>query len=375
MQELEIKKNVSGAALLFMLYAGCLVFVAGDSSDFWLIMGVSFVFFLSLEGWQIYRIAFLCNQIREGADILAEIAVQSRKETIEEIQFTHWQERLAKRFQGGAVGDLYSRIWECAMIFREQEVDNHREQEYLCEMMVDISHQIKTPLAALQVFLDIFQKEIVGEEESDGAIRENSQQTQQEICEKDHPMSRLFKEANAQIQRMKWLVTGLLKCTQMESKVNLLQKKEQCLKVTVARCVDALAVVLKEKEQHIIMSGDENVAFAYDEGWLSEAILNVLKNASEHTPEGSEIMISWQQTPLATMLQIEDRGNGIPSEELPKIFNRFYRGQKEYSVSGVGIGLALAKSIVERHGGSIIAESQTGEASFTRFTMTFLQQL
>ena len=374
MQEREIKKYIIGTIFIFILYAGAIYLVEKNNSGIFAVLGISMAAFLLLAGWQMYRLSRLCAQIREGADILAEMALQSRRETIEDKFFDNWKERLSKRFQSGSIGDLYSRIWECAMFFQEQVEDNYKEQQYLCEMMVDISHQIKTPLAALQVFLDIFEKEIMERAENDIQDRGNSEVSQHEICEEQHSMRRLFAEANAQIKRIKWLVTGLLKCTQIESNVSLLQKTEQCLGATVARCADTLAVMLKEKEQQIIMSGDREVSFDYDEGWLSEAILNILKNASEHAPWGGEIMVSWQQTPLATMLEIEDRGNGIPSEEIPKIFNRFYRGQGEYSVSGVGIGLALAKSIVERHGGSIVAESQTGDASFTRFTMTFLQQ-
>ena len=111
-----------------------------------------------------------------------------------------------------------------------------------------------------------------------------------------------------------------------------------------------------------------------DAGWMQEAYQNIIKNAIEYAPENSTIDITIEQTSLAVMITIEDHGEGIPEQELPKIFNRFYRVRKMgQNDDGVGIGLALAKSIIEAQGGILTVYSQTGQASYTRFVITFLK--
>lgn len=358
MQEWEIKKCLIGMGIILAVYVPVVSSGATFLGTFG-IVAASVAAVCLMAGWGIYCLHCLCRKIRYGADILAEIVGESRRETTNDTGFKRWKECLHARFSFGAVGDLYSRIWECALISQERTANSHKEQRYLREMMTDISHQIKTPLAALQVFLDIFWQEMCDRDTAEEAERGS--------------LEKMYEQANMQIQRMQWLVMGLLKCTQLESGASVLHKEKRYLGATVAACVETLTTLWKPRQQQIVISGERDASFDYDEEWLSEAIINILKNACEHAPVGGEIQISWQQNSIATRLEISDTGKGIPYEELPKIFNRFYRGQGEYSASGVGIGLALAKDIVERHGGTIVAESQTGEASYTKFVMTFLR--
>ena len=118
---------------------------------------------------------------------------------------------------------------------------------------------------------------------------------------------------------------------------------------------------LKNLILHIEAGG---IALTCDENWTAEALLNVLKNCAEHTPEGGGIRIACEENPLFTQISIRDTGPGIDEIDLPHIFSRFYRG-KNSAEDSVGIGLAMAAAIVQKQGGSIAAASSHEGSIFT----------
>ena len=113
------------------------------------------------------------------------------------------------------------------------------------------------------------------------------------------------------------------------------------------------------KEQTVSIKGDDAVSFLGDLNWTAEAVINILKNCVEHTPEGGEISISFAENALYTEVIIADNGKGIPKEELPYVFQRFYKG-KNASEDSVGIGLALSHSIITSQNGDINIKSEKG---------------
>ena len=101
-----------------------------------------------------------------------------------------------------------------------------------------------------------------------------------------------------------------------------------------------------------------------DRQWTEEAILNVIKNCAEHTPEGGQIQIRWEKNPLYTEIRFTDSGKGFSKKDLPHLFERFYRGENAQK-DNAGIGLALAKLVVEQQEGHIYAENtRDGHACF-----------
>ena len=119
-----------------------------------------------------------------------------------------------------------------------------------------------------------------------------------------------------------------------------------------------------------MLSGKEDVVLLCDALWVSEAIGNIIKNALEHTESGSHIKVKWSQSPLMTQIEIYDDGKGIHPEDLYNIFKRFYRSRFSSDIHGIGLGLPLAKSIVEAHGGTISVTSTPGTG--TTFTLNFI---
>ena len=141
--------------------------------------------------------------------------------------------------------------------------------------------------------------------------------------------------------------------------------------------VDSITTALKELERHGYLTrqrlryenGQLGDIESCDALWVSEAIGNIVKNALEHTENGGHIEVKWSQSPLMTQIEISDDGKGIHPEDLYNIFKRFYRSRFSSDVHGIGLGLPLAKSIVEAHGGTISVTSSLGAG--TTFTLNF----
>jgi signal transduction histidine kinase len=126
------------------------------------------------------------------------------------------------------------------------------------------------------------------------------------------------------------------------------------------------------KEQSVVIDGDETVFFTGDLNWTAEALINILKNCVEHTLRGGSISISFSENALFTEIIIADTGKGIPKEDIPYVFKRFYKG-KQAGEESVGIGLAMAHSIITSQNGDINITSEKGKG--TRFHIKFYKQI
>ena len=121
--------------------------------------------------------------------------------------------------------------------------------------------------------------------------------------------------------------------------------------------------------KNLSFSGDDTAVLFCDRSWIIEAISNLVQNAFDHTREGDSIQLRWQALPLAVRIVVKDTGRGIHPEDLYYIFKRFYRSRFSKDTRGIGLGLPLAKAIVEAHSGAIEVDSTLGAG--TAFTITF----
>jgi len=251
---------------------------------------------------------------------------------------------------------IFEEIKELEKIQKSREAEKNRELLWQKNLMNDISHQIKTPLASLEIYTDIFRKSIGEDEEK----------------------QELSKHAIEAIERIRWLVTGMLQIAKLESGAYQMDKKELPINETIDRVLYMLEPIIKEKNITIHKEEQKqngnDIIVTGDSKWLEEAFVNILKNAMEYSERDGIVDICISDTPLAISVEIKDYGEGIPEDEVPKIFNRFYKasGQKEKKDS-VGIGLNLSKEIIKAHGGTITAESKTGVNSYTSIYTTFLK--
>lgn len=224
------------------------------------------------------------------------------------------------------------------------------EKIFLKNITSDISHQLKTPLASLKMFHELMLDEGM------------DQDTQRQFLLK----------GEQQLERMEWLIKSLLKMARIEAGAIEFKKEEASILKTIEDGVEHLRPRAEDKGQLLnIEDSDGDILFVHDPNWVAEAISNMVKNAIDHTEYGGKIEIKISETPIMLRVIIADNGEGIAEEDLPHIFERFYKGKNNIHGIGTGIGLALAKVIIENHQGRIAVKSKPGEG--TTFTITFLK--
>lgn len=251
----------------------------------------------------------------------------------------------------GAVCRLFSSVDQMAARLRSQSEAEHKAREFLKGMISDLSHQLKTPLTALSMYQEILEQEPENEE----TVREFSQ------------------KMGTSVRRMEQLVQSVLKLARLDAGVIVFEKTRYPVRELVSQAVRELLIRAKKEGKRISITGDPELHLDCDGEWTVQAIGNIVKNALDHTPKGGHIHIGWKKTPDGIQILISDDGEGIPQEDIYHIFKRFYRGSSQGMSQGTGLGLPLAKSIVEGQGGLILAESEEGRG--TVFTLSFLTEL
>ena len=159
-----------------------------------------------------------------------------------------------------------------------------------------------------------------------------------------------------QLERIEWLVSSLLKLSKIDAGTARFKQEEVLVASLIQKVVEILAVPADVKALTIKVDGDDSVSFVGDFNWTVEALVNILKNGMEHTPEYGTINIHFAENALFTEIMIQDNGEGIAKKDLPYIFRRFYKGAESGEAS-VGIGLAMSYSIIAEQNGDIKVES------------------
>ncbi len=245
------------------------------------------------------------------------------------------------RCREGQAGILQSEIYKLVIQLKEQAGAADRQKRYLADTLSDISHQIKTPLTAITIMTDLLQQPGLSEER------------RLEFAEK---MQR-------QVHKINWLIRSLLTLSQLEADVIQFKKEPAQIYMLIKSVCQSLELLAEIKGVELIQEpfGNE-ITTVCDREWTCEALSNIMKNCLEHTPQGGSVHVSVSQNNFGTTIRIRDTGNGIAKEDLPHIFERFYKGRKD-SKDSVGIGLAMAKQVILRQNGTIHAQSIQGEGS------------
>lgn len=225
------------------------------------------------------------------------------------------------------------------------------ERNSLKELVTDISHQTKTPLANILLYT-----QLLGEQPLDENVME------------------MVEEIRRQSEKLDFLIQSLIKTSRLETGIFQLSPEKRDIG-NLAGAVKKMAEAGAEAKG-ITIEADETSAWAvFDEKWTKEAVFNILDNALKYSPEGSAVSISVRAYEMFVCLEIKDEGMGIGEEEIPKIFGRFYRGKDVRKEEGVGIGLYLARQIIENENGYIKVISKPGKgARFQVFLPRFIKK-
>lgn len=248
----------------------------------------------------------------------------------------------------GELYRLFHTVNSLAAVLNAHADNELREKEFLKNTISDISHQLKTPLAALNIYNGLLQD---GDMEL-SAVKEFADLSEQEL------------------DRIETLVQNLLKITKLDAGAIVLEKTTENVADMLRDVELHFAYRAKQEHKELVLSGPEEVLLFCDRDWLTEAIDNIVKNALDHTESGDAVHITWKALPNAVQIAVKDNGCGIHPEDLHHIFKRFYRSRFSQDKQGIGLGLPLAKTIVEAHSGTIEVDSELGKG--TTFTMNFL---
>ncbi|WP_148410433.1 sensor histidine kinase [Murimonas intestini] len=248
----------------------------------------------------------------------------------------------------GELSILKNDIYKVTKTLAEQSELLKKDKQYLADTLSDISHQLKTPLTSMYVMTDVLSMpDIPGQK--------------REEC--------LGNILN-QLKRIEWLVTSLLKLSRIDAQAVTFKKEKISVRDLIKEALRPMLIPAELKSQEIETDCGDDIFITADKNWTAEALVNIIKNCIEHTPEGGRIKISCHETVLDVKIVIEDNGEGIEEEDIPYIFDRFYKG-KNAGPDSVGIGLAMSKAILVRQNADIWLESTRGKG--TRFVIKFYQ--
>ena len=236
----------------------------------------------------------------------------------------------------GAMYHLFHEVNSLVAIADARAGSERQAKEFLRDTISDISHQLKTPIAALNIYNGILQQEAA----DTATVQEFTALSEQEL------------------DRIESLVQSLLKMARLDAGAITLEQSPENISELLEHIRGQYSFQAEQEGKEIDLEGDEQASLLCDRTWLTEAIGNLVKNALDHTAPGDRICVRWQQSPCLTTLVIEDTGSGIHPEDLYHIFKRFYRSRFSKDTQGIGLGLPLAKSIIEAHRGSIEVHSE-----------------
>lgn len=168
----------------------------------------------------------------------------------------------------------------------------------------------------------------------------------------------------AQSDKLDWLIQSLIKLSRLETgMISLQQIEAKPLIQTLTQALSQIYAQAENKQITINIDCGTHILACHDVKWTSEALFNLLENAVKYTPHSGQISVLAESNEMFTCIHLTDTGLGIPSEEIPHIFKRFYRGKQAREFEGVGIGLFLSREIITAQGGHINVISETGKGT------------
>ncbi len=240
---------------------------------------------------------------------------------------------------------LKNDIYKITMLLKEEKENTLSEKKNLEVILSDISHQIKTPLTSMYVINDLLLDDNLDKKKRKEFLNKN----------------------RLQLERIEWLVTSLLKISRLDSGTIKLKKEKININNLIEKVIEPLKIPIELKNQKLIINSPNDLFIKVDLNWTIEALINILKNAYEHTKINGEIKIDVLDNPIYTEINITDNGEGISKDDINHIFERFYKG--ENNKESIGIGLNMAKTIIEKENGIIEVTSEKNK--YTTFKIKF----
>lgn len=258
-------------------------------------------------------------------------------------------EVLISQSDEGELAVLNDELHKMTLRLKEQAGQLKEDKIFLAEAMADISHQLRTPLTSMSLVTEMLSKQTISPDRR----------------------TELLRDLRTQEEKVGWLVETLLKISKIDAGTAVFEPQTVSARTLLTKAAQALAISFELRGIGLILKSDGGT-LEVDPDWTQEAIGNIVKNCMEHMPDGGKLRLSAQTTALYTEFLIEDTGEGFAEEDLPHIFERYYRG-KNAAKDSIGIGLALSQMIVTEQGGTISAENRREGGA--RFTIRFYKSV
>lgn len=275
--------------------------------------------------WQSRQLSDFSNDVCETVDTLMEGRELQNFAPYEETAFSKVQEKLLQYYEK----------------MKEERQQSIQDKQTIQELVSDISHQVKTPTANIQMITGILSEHELPREKQ----------------------TNFLNLMTVQINKLDFLMQSLIKMSRLETGTFVLHPEETGLSNTIARAMSTVLAKAEKKNIQLSADCDSKLTVKHDPKWTAEAIGNILDNAVKYTPEGGTISVSVRPWQFYTRIDISDTGIGIDEENYNTIFQRFYRAEEVASEEGVGLGLYLARGIITRQNGYITIKSKRGEGS------------
>lgn len=240
-------------------------------------------------------------------------------------------------YREGELSILSDEIRKMTVRLREQNSALYKDKQFMKEALEDMSHQLRTPLTAMLLVL--------------GMLREPELSAQKRA---EH-----IRELHRLLSRMQWMLETMLGLSRLEAGAVEFKTEEISVRELINEALEPLSISIELKNITVTTEIENSPVFLGDKQYCTEAVVNVLKNCMEHTPEGGTIRISAAENSIYTGITVTDSGSGIPEQELPHVFERFYRGNSHsgFGKNGYGIGLAFARKIISMQNGSLTVKN------------------
>lgn len=326
-------KELRRGLILLMAATGVLslagLFLSPAAGILVLVMGaVSILTYLITEGYRYRKL----QQISSDLDALLSSGVP--------IPIRDYDE--------GELSILANQIQKITLLLKESAEVVAADKKHLADSLADISHQLRTPLTAMNLTTTMLRSPALTEERR----------------------MALTGELRGLLARTDWLVETLLKISKLDAGTVPLAKEDVSVRELISRAAGPIAIPMDLRNQRLIINC-EGERFAGDLIWTAEALGNILKNCMEHTPEGGTVTVTGSETALFTQITVEDTGSGFDPKDIPHLFERFYKGSNA-SRNSYGIGLALARTVVTAQNGTVQAMNGNPGA---RFVIKFYKQV
>ena len=243
--------------------------------------------------------------------------------------------------QEGELAILQTQLQKLLVKLRQSSARDQEDKAFLRDSIADISHQLRTPMTSLNLIAAMLPEV--------GADSVRQRELQQQL--------------NQLLQRIDWLVDALLNLAKIDAGTAYFRRNTLDAAQVLRQAAEPLEIALEIREITLQVTGSGS--YTGDGAWSAEALGNILKNCMEHVPQGGKILVEISQTPLYTQLCLQDTGPGFAPDDLPHLFERFYKGYNA-AANSFGIGLALAQRIISAQNGTIRAQNAPeGGALFT----------